>query len=43
MHRFVSILEMLANNILTNAAMYKVVDVFPLMEKYSNAIDQTEL
>lgn len=42
-HRFVSILEMIANNILTNAAMYKLADLFPLMNMYWNAIDQTSL
>lgn len=34
---------MLANNILTNAAMYKLADLFPLMNTYSNAIDKTSL
>lgn len=43
MHRFVNILEMLANNILSNAAMYNLVDLAPLMEMYSDAIDQTSL
>lgn len=43
MRKFVSILEMIANNVLSNAAMYKVVDVFPLINGYSTAINQTTL
>jgi len=43
MGNFLTVLEMTAQNILTNSAMYKIIDIFPLMEMYWSAIDNTSL
>jgi hypothetical protein len=43
MNRFLSVLEMIANSVLTNQAAYKLLDMIPLLESYSRAIDNTRL
>ena|GEM_PF-2639746 len=34
MGNFLTVLEMTAQNILTNSAMYKIIDILPLMDMY---------
>lgn len=34
---------MIANSVLTNQAAYKILDMIPLLDGYSNALDNTRV